>query len=586
MNTNPENDQRQEGGQDGEVGNSHVRLRIWPALLIVIAQVVTTVGLSSFGSTVIQNVVAYAVAPAIALILLIIWWLAASRAPRRDRIIGLVLFIGVLVGIVFTQKELRLGAALLIFAAPALMACAVAWLAVGASVPWGVRRWLAVALMLLCAGAFTVLRVDSVTGTLVPILSWRWTQTADERATALPRLKGGATAVLPAQVSPEDWTGFRGSLRDGRAVGIKFSTNWTSLPRELWRREVGAGWSSFAAVGDYIFTQEQRGSDEFVTCYRADTGENVWANSIHVERKDAMGIGPRATPTFDQGRLYTEGATGVVQCIDAATGKTIWKRDLTKDTDAKVPTWGLSSSPLVVGDFVIVFGGGGEGKNTIAYRRASGDIAWGAGHASGGYSSPHLLRIADVPQIVMNTDAGIQSFDPQTGASLWEYAWKTKGSPRVVQPFLSSPDTILLGSTAAGGTRLLRIAKQESAWSVKEEWETRKFRPYFNDFVLHKDHGYGFDGDRLVCFDPTTGKPVWEGKRYGGQLVLVADVDAMVVLSEKGEVVLVPATPERFTEAASFQAISGKTWNHPVIAHGRLFVRNAEEMACYALPGL
>ena len=133
------------------------------------------------------------------------------------------------------------------------------------------------------------------------------------------------------------------------------------------------------------------------------------------------------------------------------------------------------------------------------------------------------------------------------------------------------------------GTRLLRIGKQEAAWSVKEEWTTRKFRPYFNDFVFHKGHCYGFDGDRLVCFEAATGKPQWEGKRYGGQVLLLPDMDMLLVLSEAGNVILVPAAPESFTEHASFKALNGKTWNHPVVAHGKLFVRNAEEAACFAL---
>lgn len=560
-----------------------IRLRIWPAVVIVLAQISLTLVVSLLGSTIVQNVVAFAVVPLVAALLLIIWWLAASRAPIRDRLIGLALFAAALVWVVFTQKEKLNGAILLVFAVPTLMIGVVALLAATFWLRWPVRRWIVVALTVICAGAFTAMRVHSVSGTLVPILSWRWSPTADDLSTDLPPLKGGGTALLPAQAGPGDWPGFRGPARDGHVAGTKFSTNWSTPPREMWRRRVGVGWSSFTAIGDYVFTQEQRGGEELVTCYRTETGENVWVNRVDAQREDAMGEGPRATPAFDQGRLYTQGATGILQCLDAATGNTVWKRSLTADVGAEIPGWGFSSSPLVAGELLIVFTGAGEGKSVAAYNRASGDVAWCAGHASGGYSSPHLVRIGEVPQVVMNSDFGVQSFEPETGTLLWEHSWKAKGSPRVVQPLFMDPGSFLLGATGSMGTRLLRIEKQEKTWRVNEEWTTRKFRPYFNDFVVHKGHCYGFDGDRLACINAITGKLQWEGKRYGGQLLLMSDMDMLLVLSETGDVVLIPATPEGFSEIASFKAITGKTWNHPVVAHGKLFVRNAEEAACFAL---
>jgi outer membrane protein assembly factor BamB len=367
-------------------------------------------------------------------------------------------------------------------------------------------------------------------------------------------------------------------------TGVKFSTDWTTPPRELWRRKVGPAWSSFAAVGDYVFTQEQRGEQELVTCYRAATGEPVWANQAEARFKDTMGLGPRATPTYHQGKLYAQGARGLLQCLDAATGHTIWKRNLTADASTGVPGYGFACSPLLVDDRVIEFTCGGEGKSAVAYDRASGEIAWLAGHKASAYSSPHFAVIGAVPQVLMVCGFGVQSFVPQTGVSLWEYPWKVKQYERCTQPLVVGNDSIMVAATGATGSGLLRIQKQEKTWSVKEEWTTKTFRSYFNDCVFHEGYAYGFDGDRLACLDLRTGERRWTGKRYDGQVLLIADMAVLLVLSEAGEVVLVQATPERFSEIAQFSALSGKTWNAPVVAHGKLFVRNAEEAACFELP--
>jgi len=258
---------------------------------------------------------------------------------------------------------------------------------------------------------------------------------------------------------------------------------------------------------------------------------------------------------------------------------------LTKDSESKTPTWGYSSSPLAVGELVVTFAEGGEGKSAIAYNRASGEVVWRAGHGAPVYSSPHYAVLDDVPQVLMTSDFGIQSFAPETGASLWEHPWKITTTPRCVQPLLVSKNQVMVGTTFSLGSRLLHVQRKDASWDVQDEWTTKSFRPYFNDCVLHKGYCYGFDGDRLACMDIKTGGRLWNGNRCGGQVLLLDDMDMLLVLSEAGEVFLVRAAPERFDEVARFKAISGKTWNHPVVAHGKLFVRNAVEAACFELPG-
>ncbi|HUW60683.1 MAG TPA: PQQ-binding-like beta-propeller repeat protein [Candidatus Bathyarchaeia archaeon] len=575
------NEDRQEIGVPGR--DAGIRLRIWPALLIVIVNLSVALAAWRFGTTNIHAMVGFIIVPILAAVLLIIWWLAASRAPVRDRWAGFALVAAVLFWVYITQKSN--GELLLMAAVPTITTGVVALLAVTFWLPWPVRRWCVVALMAGCAAVFTATRADGIGSNFVPILAWRSSPTAEELVAAsegLANPKPGAMAHVPAQAGPGDWPGFRGPARDGRAEGVTFSADWSTPPRQIWRHPVGPAWSSFVVVGDYLFTQEQRGNDEAVTCYLAATGEGIWVNRVPVRFDNNMGPGPRATPAYDQGRLYTLGATGILQCLDAATGKTIWKRDVTQDAETKIPTWGFSGSPLVVVDRVIVFPGGDEGKSVVAFDRTSGDLAWRAGAATGGYSSPQLTRIAEVSQVLISCDFGLMSLVPETGASLWEHPWKTKADPRIDQPLLVDGASVILGSTA--GTGRLRVQKTESAWTVATEWTVKSFRPYFNDFVCHKGHCYGLDGNRLSCIDAQTGQGRWDAIRCGGQVLLVPEIDTFLVLSEAGDVILVQAAPEKFTELARFKALNGKTWNHPVIAHGKLFVRNAEEAACFELP--
>jgi len=235
-----------------------------------------------------------------------------------------------------------------------------------------------------------------------------------------------------------------------------------------------------------------------------------------------------------------------------------------------------------VGELVVVFTGGPEGKGAIAYHRASGDIAWVSGHKSTIYSSPHPVRIGDTSQILMNGEWGLQSLDGKTGAPLWEYPWNRKAFGIGTQPVVLG-NTFLIGSTGSTGSRLIKVENNDAQWLATQEFATQAFHPYFNNSVAHQGYCYGYDDQRLACISMKTGQLQWEGEKCGGQLLLLADMDLLLVLTEKGQVLLVKAVPERCTEVARFQAIKGKTWNHPIIAHGKLFVRNSEEAACFQL---
>jgi outer membrane protein assembly factor BamB len=380
-----------------------------------------------------------------------------------------------------------------------------------------------------------------------------------------------------------EWPGFRGRRRDSVIRGVRIDTDWAaSPPIALWRRPIGPGWSSFAVDGDRVYTQEQRGEEEVVSCYRLSTGEPVWRHRDPARFYESNGgAGPRGTPTVHDGRVYAMGATGIVMALEATTGAVIWSRNAATDTGAPMPGWGYTGSPLLVGDAAIVATSG----RLVSYDIATGNPRWTHTTGGSGYSSPHLVTIDGVAQVLLLTGNGATSVAPADGTRLWQHSWDV--GTAIVQPGLAGEHDVLigLGDVMGGqGMRRLAIARGPAGWTVEERWTSRGLKPYFNDSVVHEGHAYGFDGNILSSINLADGERMWKGGRYGnGQMLLLADQDLLLVLSEDGELVLVSATPDKFTEVARVPAIEGKTWNHPVLVGGVLLVRNAQEMAAFRL---
>jgi outer membrane protein assembly factor BamB len=392
---------------------------------------------------------------------------------------------------------------------------------------------------------------------------------------ALVSIGGGSASI---ETGPY-WPGFRGTHRDDIVPGVRIKTDWTaSPPVALWHRPVGPGWSSFAVRGGLIYTQEQRGPEEVVACYKLSTGEPVWAHRDAARFWESNGgPGPRGTPTLYKDRVYTLGATGILNVLNAADGSVVWSRNAASDSSMEVPHWGIAGSPLVIDDLVVVALSG----RLAAYDLATGAQRW-MGPARGvSYSSPHLVTIDGVAQVLLLSEPGLTSVALADGTLLWEHPWP--GYP-IVQPALTADGDILISVSDSSGTRRLGVARGPAGWTVQERWTSNGLKPYFNDFVVHNGHAYGFDGSILACIDLKDGKRVWKGGRYGnGQLLLLADQDLLLLSSEEGELALVGATPDQFRELARFPAIEGKTWNHPVLAGDILLVRNGEEMAAFRL---
>ncbi len=558
-------------------------LRLWPGVVIVVLQwlvrfVVPMVAPEATVFGVIGGLLGG--------LAVVVWWAFLSRAPRSERWGAVLLMV---VALAATSRIIHesiatggMGMQFFIYAVPVLSLAFVGWALVSRHLPDGPRRAAMVATILLACGGWTLLRSAGITGEGAADFAWRWSETPEERL--LAEAGDEPTALPSAPVAAEtgaEWPGFRGPGRDSIIRSVRIETDWSaSPPVELWRRPIGPGISSFAVRGDLLYTQEQRGDDEVVACYNATTGEPVWRHRDAARFWDShAGAGPRATPTLSNGRVYTFGATGILNVLDAADGALVWSRNAASDTNAKVPTWGFASSPLVVDDVVIVAVAG----QLVAYDLATGDPRWFGPGGGDGYSSPHLLTIDGVAQILLVSEAGVTSVAPGAGTLLWK---QPAPGLSIVQPALTADGDVLISDVEvmAVGMRRIAVAHGPVGWTIEERWKSVRLKPYFSDFVVHAGHAFGFDGSILACIDVEDGKRKWKGGRYGhGQLVLLADQDLLLVLSEKGELALVAAVPDQFTELARFPAIEGKTWNHPVLVGDVLLVRNGREMAAFRL---
>ena len=560
-------------------------LRLWPGVVIVMLQWVVRFGVPIVAPEALEFAVLGGFLGGLAIV---VWWAFLSRAPRFERWSAVVLMI---VALGATSRLLHesiatgmMGMMFVVFAIPVLSLAFVVCAVDSRGLSERYRRATMVATILLACGVWTLLRTNGITGNAASDFAWRWAQTAEQRLLAHPSDKPTALpSAPPTAKTGADWPGFRGPDRNGIIPGVRIETDWSrSPPVELWRRPVGPGWSSFAVRGDLLYTQEQRGGDEVVACYNLTTGEPVWGHRDAARFWESnAGAGPRATPTLTNGRVYTFGATGILNALDARNGAVVWSRNAASDTGKKVPGWGFASSPLVVGDIVIVAASG----QLAGYDISTGAPRWFGPAGGASYSSPHVLTIDGVVQVLLMSGRGATSVAPADGTLLWEYPWPSELP--IVQPALASDGDVLM-SVASGaegeGMRRIAVAHGPGGWAIEERWRSVGLKPYFNDFVVHHGHAFGFDGSILACIDVKDGKRRWKGGRYGnGQLILLPDQDLLLVLSEEGELALVGAAADRFRELARFPAIEGKTWNHPALVGDVLLVRNGQEMAAFRL---
>jgi outer membrane protein assembly factor BamB len=452
-----------------------------------------------------------------------------------------------------------------------------------------------VGVVLLCVGGvFASIDSVAVNGDLQPIPHFRWQPRAQDQLDKHLEEEVQEDVKLPPidlTIDPvSDFPRYRGAQGDGRVIVPELlQLNWEEAqPELLWRQPCGGGFAGFAVAGNVAITVEQRRDKETVVCYDRATGKERWTYGYVESFKHPTGNGPRATPAITKdGLVYSLGAKGELVCLDGKTGRDKWKKNILDDNEAKRVEWGMTSSPLVMDDLVIVNAGvdpdSNAGRSLVAYHRITGKRVWAEGTFRAGYSSPQKARLANRDQVLIFHAEGLASFDAKTGKELWQYEWKTGMDMNIIQPLVLSEDRVFLSSETSNGCALLKISREGTGFAAQEVWANRKLCSKFSNPVALGGAIYGMSDGTLVCLDQKSGKRYWRGPYYGhGQILAVGG--ALLVLSERGYVATVAADPKRFRELSRMEVFKNRTWNTPAIAGRQLFLRNDVEMACFELP--
>ena len=469
-----------------------------------------------------------------------------------------------------------------------------------AAMRWGLLGGIAAAVV---AGVAT-LRVERVSGDMVPQFAWKWSPARDR---LLPRAEQAGSAdgdqAADGRGSGGAWKAddradfprFLGPRGDAGVDAIAIPATSGAFT-ELWRRPIGAGWGGFAVCDGHAVTLEQRGDEEVVGCYSLETGAPDWSVAVKARHETVLGgVGPRSTPTILDGVVYTTGATGWLHAIEGSTGKVAWRKnvldDLGIDGDAHrgAVAWGRAGSPLVTKSLVIVPGGGpladgGGAVSLAAYDRSTGDRVWTGGDEQIAYASPILARHADRDIVLMVNEASVAAHDPLDGRRLWSFPWPghSNSDASCSQPHPLDGGRVFISKGYGIGSAVFEPAADASPLAFRPAWaEPGLLKTKFTNVAIHGGHAYGLSDGILECVRLSDGKRIWKGGRYGqGQVLRVGEL--LVVQAESGEVAIVDCSPQKLRERCRIAALDGQTWNNPCVTQGRLLVRNAEEAACYA----
>lgn len=389
-----------------------------------------------------------------------------------------------------------------------------------------------------------------------------------------------AFSAAAACAHAEDWPNFRGPRYDGisRETGLKSRTD---QPLKLiWERDVGPAFSSFAIVGDRLFTCGTIDKKQTLLCLNAKTGEPIWQTPFeeqYVERQG--GDGTRATPTVDGQRVYVLGALGTVACFNAADGTDVWKQRF-----GDVPTWGYSGSVLIEGDRAIVAVGSKSG-GLRAFDKASGKELWTVGDDAASYASPYPFTMDGQRYVVGFLAKSVVIVTPE-GQEVCRIPWKTDWDVNAAGPIFHDGH-LFISSGYDTGSALFKLKRDGDKLTAEQLWKSKVLLSKFQTAILHQGHLYCSDQRSLYCVDFLKGEKRWRELRVGeykakdGTLVMAEG--NLYFLTEKGELVIAPADPEKFTELARARILDGLCWSVPVIHDGKLYARDLKRLVCFDL---
>ncbi len=392
-----------------------------------------------------------------------------------------------------------------------------------------------------------------------------------------------APVVGPISAGAADWPSYRGKDGHGRSDETGLLVSWPlEGPQVLWRVELGQGYSGIAVRGDRVFTQFGQSGEEIAAAFDAADGSEIWRTVTGKDRPDGQGGGPRSTPTIDGDLVFVVGAYGTLHALETTDGATVWSRDLRADFGARIPRWGVSASPVVTGDLLLIEAGGKADNALLALDKATGALRWHTRSDKPGYSTPIVANISGREQAIFFTADGLVATSLADGSSLWEFPWKTSYGVSAAMPVFVPPNRIFISTGYGKGAALVQISPSEDGLEVEEIWRSKVMQNHFNSSVLVNGYLYGFDNATLKCIEAASGEQRWAQRGFGKGSLLYAD-GHLVVLSERGVLLSVEATPERYNETGRVQILNGKTWTMPSLADGRLFLRDEREMVAVSL---
>ncbi len=464
-------------------------------------------------------------------------------------------------------------------AAPA----ALAWFLLFSRLRWRTRLAGLAALAIATVLGLALVRVRGIDGDRVPVLEWRWSHRPSGTTPGGhpgPATTGTTRAPIPGAA---DFPQFQGPTRDGFLTGPLLSTNWNAKPPTfLWRQPIGEAWSGFAVTDGLAITLEQSGDMEVAVAMDLRDGARVWTNGYPARFENSQaGNGPRSTPTIVGSRVYIAGATGILRCLDRASGSNVWNVDLAKEHAARMPEWGYSASPLVV-DGLVWVPAGSKGRSLVAHDATTGRFRFGGGDSSAACAAPVMARLAGKDQILVLNDVGIASHDPADGRILWEHT--IPEAPHVAAPVPVGTNRVAVSVGYGKGTFVIEVGQSpDGSWTHVVAWKSIRLKSKFANLIPRGDTLYGLDDGALVALDLTTGALRWKETRYGhGQMLWVGDV--LLVGAENGEAALVDPRPQGMRELGRFRALADKTWNPPALCGNLLLMRNDREIVCHRLP--
>ncbi len=376
-----------------------------------------------------------------------------------------------------------------------------------------------------------------------------------------------------ASLRSTSWPNWRGPNHNGVSSETGWSTNWPKEgPKVLWNASIGAGFASMAVSNGRVYAMGNIRDNDILYCLNAGTGQEIWKQSypcpLFAESHEG---GPAATPTVDGDAVYTFSKNGDAICFKAATGQVVWQKNLLKELRIEHPTWYFASSPLIVDNLVIL----NAGTRGIALNKTDGSLVWKNGNGACGYATAVPFTVAGRKCVALFVSREIVGLNAATGKLLWTSPWRTSYDINAADPIISG-DTIFISSGYNSGCALFKIGLS----NLTEIWRNKNMRNHASSCVLWKGHIYGFDGQfggrgQLTCLNHETGQAKWSQRGMGTGSLCLAD-DKLIILSERGNLVIAEASPKGFKELSSAQILTGKCWTVPVLANGRIYARNAD----------